>query len=175
LILLPEPTAPTTPLPSRPVPGPDPSAVSHIDTALSALGARADRVAVTLAFRSDLASLAALERALSAARCPWFGVDLDAVAVARDAWGIDEIFSRLGPLVRHVRARDAVTGTDQRTRPAVVGRGSVAWEALLANLDDAGYRGWVTIDPLELPDRAAGAVAGAAFVRSLVSPSSPRS
>ncbi|MDB5300253.1 MAG: hypothetical protein JWO87_1916, partial [Phycisphaerales bacterium] len=34
------------------------------------------------------------------------------------------------------------------------------WGSLLANLDAADYRGWITIDPTELPDRNAAAVAG---------------
>jgi sugar phosphate isomerase/epimerase len=172
LLILPEPATTPQPAESRPVPGPtaapDPALISHVDTALSALGVRADRLGVTLAFRSDLASFAALDRALAAAACPWFGVDLDPVAILRDGWSSDEIFSRLGHLIRHVRARDAVVGSDRRTRPAVIGQGSVSWEELLSNLDAAGYRGWLTIDPLELPDRPAAAVAGAKHLRTLL-------
>ncbi|MDB5172196.1 MAG: hypothetical protein JWN51_969, partial [Phycisphaerales bacterium] len=128
--------------------------------ALSEIGRLADRYSVVVAFRSDLASLAALERAVAQAACPWFGIDFDPVAVLRDEWEMDETFSRLGALVRHVRGRDAVKGADRRTRPAVVGQGDTDWGTLLANLDAADYHGWITIDPTELPDRNAGAVAG---------------
>jgi sugar phosphate isomerase/epimerase len=138
---------------------PDPAFVSQVDGALAELGRRADRYGVTIAFRSELASYAALERALRSAGCPWFGVDLDPVSVLRDEWDLDELFSRLGPLVRHVRARDAVVGADRRTRPAVVGNGSVSWGQLLSNLESLGYAGWITVDPTELPDRVAAAVA----------------
>jgi sugar phosphate isomerase/epimerase len=141
--------------------------VAQVDAALAELGGRADRLGVTIAFRSDLASLAALERALSAAACPWFGIDLDPVALLRDEWTADEAFSRLGTLVRHVRGRDAVLGADRRTRPAVIGQGSTNWGELLADLDSAGYRGWITIDPLELPDRARAAGAGASYLRGV--------
>ena len=151
---------------SRPVPGPDPALLAQVDAALFELCARADRVGVTLALRSELSSFAALDRAMTAARCPWFGVDLDPVAILRDAWTADEIFSRFGSLIRHVRARDATAGSDRRTRPSIIGQGSTNWDELLSNLDSAGYRGWLTIDPLELNDRVAGATAGAKRLES---------
>jgi sugar phosphate isomerase/epimerase len=138
---------------------PDPAFVSQVDGALSELGRRADRYGVVLAFRSELASFAALERALQKSACPWFGVDLDPVMMLRDEWDADEVFSRFGNQVRHVRARDATRGASRRTKPAVVGKGAVNWGELLANLDQAGYAGWMTVDPLELPDRVAAAIA----------------
>jgi sugar phosphate isomerase/epimerase len=165
LIIIPEAAPAPTPSGEPPRPGPNPALLAQIDSALAELGARADRVGVTLAFRSDLASFAALERALAAARCPWFGIDLDPVAILHEAWSHDEIFSRLGSLIRHVRARDAVVGADRRTKPMPIGRGSTNWSELLAALDAAGYRGWLTVDSLELPDRPAAAVAGAEAIR----------
>jgi len=154
--------------PAEPISGPsDPDATGSIDAALHEIGKRADRYGVMIAFRSDLASLAALERAIKTASCPWFGVDLDPVAIIRDAWAIDEVFSRVGGLIAHVRGRDAVRGADRRTRPASIGRGSVNWGALMVNLDEAGYQNWLTIDSLELQDRAAAAQAGLDYVRKL--------
>jgi sugar phosphate isomerase/epimerase len=130
--------------------------MSAVDSAMFELGRRADRYGVTLAFRTDLASFAAIQRALAAAACPWFGLDLDPAAVLRDAWSTDEVFSRLGPLIRHVRARDALAA-GARTRPAIVGQGNVNWDELFTALDDTGYRGWITTDPIELPERATAA------------------
>jgi sugar phosphate isomerase/epimerase len=167
LIIIPSAAAATQPQGEPARPGPDPAVVSHVDTALAALGALTDRIGVILAFRSDLASFAALDRALAAAACPSFGVDFDPVALLRDAWDRDEIFSRFGALIRHVRARDALVGSDRRTRPAPIGRGSTDWPALLAAIDAAGYAGWLGIDPTELPDRAAAAAAGAKFLSSV--------
>jgi len=165
LIIIPD-LSPTPPVEeSRPTTGPDPKLVAQVDAALAELGTRADRVGATIAFRSDLSSFAAIDRALSAAACPWFGIDLDLVAVLRDDWSLDEIFSQLGSLIRHVRGRDATVGSDRRTRPVTIGQGSTNWGELLTALDSSGYRGWITIDPLELTDRARSAVAGAEFIR----------
>jgi sugar phosphate isomerase/epimerase len=152
----PEPAAagPTTMSPA------DQALAAQVDAVLIELGIRADRFGVTLAFRSDLSPLAALERAIAKAACPWFGVDLDPVAILRDEWPIDELFSRLGPLIRHARARDATKGSGGRTSPAVIGQGSTNWDELLSNLDASGYHGLVTIDPMELADRVGAAVAG---------------
>jgi sugar phosphate isomerase/epimerase len=168
LILLPNFAEPAPPPPAaeRPI---DARFAAQVDSVMLELGARADRIGVSVAFRSDLASFAALERVLNAARCPWFGVDLDPVAMLSDAWEEDEIFSRLGALIRHVRGRDALGGTDRRTKPAMIGHGDTEWEPLLGNLDAAGYHGWITIDSMELNDRKQAAIAGRKHLRSLLS------
>ena len=145
---------------------PDAAFVSQVDGALAELGRRADRYGVMVSFRSELASFAALGRALDQARCPWFGVDLDPVSVLRDEWEMDEVFSRLGSSIRHVRARDAVRGADRRTKPAVVGKGDVNWGQLLSNLEGAGYAGWLTADPIEHRDRLAAATAARTHIMS---------
>ncbi|HWE04467.1 MAG TPA: TIM barrel protein [Tepidisphaeraceae bacterium] len=160
LLILPSmssaPPAPAEPAP----PPPDPAFVDQLDAALAEIGQRADRYSVVLAIRSDLASFAAIERALKAASCPWFGLDLDPASVLRDEWELDEVFSKFGDWVRHVRGRDATAGPDRRTRPAVVGAGNTDWGVLLADLEACGYHGWITLDPTELTDRIGAADAG---------------
>lgn len=167
LILLPEPVTPAVSQPATRTPAPDPAFVGQVDGALAELAARADRYSVVLAFRSELSSFAALDDCLRRVRCPWFGLDLDPVSVLRDEWPMDEILSRLGGIVRHVRGRDAVSGADRRTKPAPLGRGDTNWPHLLASLDDAAYAGWVTVDPVELPDRTAAAASGLAELRKV--------
>ena len=166
IILLPESIAP--PKAEAPAsPPPDPALVAQIDAALGELGAKADRYSVILAFRSELSSFAAIEESLRRVRCPWFGIDLDPVAVLRDEWPMDEVFSRLGGFVRHVLGRDATRGSDRRTKPAIIGRGDTSWGDLLASLDGAGYACWLTIDPVELSDRRGAAIAGHGYLRKL--------
>lgn len=167
LILIPEPVerAPK----AEPSPPPDPAFVAQVQSALAEVGARADRYNVMIAFSSTLASFAALHQAVQSVRCPWFGIDLDPVAVLRDAQTRDQILSASGPLIRHVRARDAVVGEDKRTKPAPVGRGDTKWTDLLTLLDEGGYTGFITLDPSELSDRGAAAVSGAKYLRLLAS------
>jgi sugar phosphate isomerase/epimerase len=165
IIVPPRPAAPVMPTASSPAP--DPNQASQVDGAMKELGAAADRFGVTVALRSELSSLASLEQALRGAGCPWFGVDLDPVVVLRDEWPLGEAMSRLGVLIRHVRGRDATRGLDRRTAPAAIGGGSTDWRELLNALDAAGYQGWLTIDPVDLPDRRAGAMAGLRHLRGL--------
>lgn len=167
VILLPESFAAPMPPAAPASPPPDPAFVSQVDAALGELGAIADRYSVVLAFRTELSSFAAIDDALRRVRCPWFGIDFDPVAALRDEWPMDEIFSRLGALIRHVRGREAIGGANRRTQPAVIGRGDTKWGELLANLDGAGYAGWITVDPVELADRKAAAGEGLKHLRSL--------
>jgi len=166
LLIIPSPAPVAAPV--RIAQDPDPALAPGIDRALAELGERADRYSIAVAFRSELAGFDALHRALRAADCAWFGIDLDPVAILRDDWTIDEIFSRLGTMIRHVRGRDAILGTDRRTKPSVIRRGSVQWDQLLHRLDEADYHGWITLDPLDLPDPAAAALSGAASLRNLL-------
>jgi sugar phosphate isomerase/epimerase len=138
-----------------------------VDPALSELGRRADRYGVMVALRGELSPLESLRRALTAAACPWFGVDLDPAALLREDQPAAHWFDRLGSLIRHVRGRDALLGENHRTRPTVIGKGSVDWRQLLRLLQDAGFTGWISIDPLELTDRRAGALAGLRYLRSI--------
>jgi sugar phosphate isomerase/epimerase len=144
------------------------TAAATLDAALFELGRRADRHGVVVAFRSELAAFAAIDRAMKSVACPWFGIDLDPVAMLIDEWSEDEIFSRIGGLIRHVRGRDAVAGADRRIKPAAMGTGSVDWRRLVAGLEGAGFRGWITIDPMDLSNRSAAAVAGLAQLRSVI-------
>jgi hypothetical protein len=158
LIIIPE-TAPVQSVVESSPPY-DPKFVSQVNAALAEIGSRADRYSVILALSSSLASFASLNESISAARCPWFGINLDPVAILRDEWAIDEVFSTVGGLIRHVRVKDALLGDDKRTKPTAVGIGSTDWPLLLARLDEAGYSGFLTVDPMELNDRATAASVG---------------
>lgn len=136
------------------------------DTALREIGARADRHGIIIALRASLANFAALERAIAASRCPWLGVELDTQSILADDWSMDEVFSRLAPLLRHVRAKDGLRGSARRVQSTGLGDGQVDWPMLLANLDASSYGGFVTIDTTDLTDRRTAAVSGLSFLKS---------
>jgi sugar phosphate isomerase/epimerase len=140
---------------------------AEVDAVMAELGRRADRYGVMVALRSELSPVASLHRAVTAAACPWFGIDLDPVALLQDEWTAAQTFERLAGLIRHVRGRDALVGENRRTRPAAIGKGSVDWRQLLQLLDEAGFGGWISIDPLELNDRRPGAAEGLRYLKSV--------
>lgn len=156
-------TAP--PPPVAPMAEVDPAWASAVSVAMAAIAGVADRFGTVLAFRSELSSLAALNRAVRGPACPWFGVDLDPVSMLRDGITADETFDLLGDLVRHVRGRDASSGAERRTKPQSIGRGDTRWDALLADLDGVGYHGFLTLDPTELADRPTAACAGLKYLK----------
>jgi sugar phosphate isomerase/epimerase len=140
---------------------------SPADSALAEIGRRADRYGITVALRTELSPLSAIERALRAADCQWLGIDMDPAGLLRDSWDADQAFSSLGRHTKHVRARDAVVGSSHLCKPVPIGQGSTDWAALLQRLNNSDYHGWLTIDPTDLPDRPAAARSGLAYLRSL--------
>jgi sugar phosphate isomerase/epimerase len=146
---------------------PDPAGFAAVDTAFTEIAQRADRFSVAVAISSELSSFAAIDRALKRFDARHMAVDLDAVAIVRDRWSLDEILSAVGPRIRHVRLRDAVVGADRRTSAVPIGRGSVPLGAMLSGLLDGGYTGMCTIDTMELADRWAAAAAARTMLSTL--------
>ncbi len=168
LLILPEPTTPVEPEPEPVATKIDPALVSHWQQVMAQLGEIADRYGAMLAMGSTLSSYASLASLIKQVNCPWFGIDFDPSLLLRDEWSLGELFDDAGPLMRHVRARDAVKGDDRRTKPAIVGRGDVAWRDVLQTLDDADYTGTITLEPAELNDPHAGAIAGLKQLTAIV-------
>jgi sugar phosphate isomerase/epimerase len=165
-LILPEPVAaPVAPTPAVPR---DLVAEAALDGALIELGRRADRYGVPLALRSELGALASIHRAMDAARCPLFFLDLDPVAVLRDEWDLEQTLAGFAGRIAHVRARDARKGTQSRTQPVPLGQGDARVSEVLRSLDDAHYPGPVTLDPTELPNRQQEARSGLAYLRSQI-------
>lgn len=158
----------------RPIPAEppaDPAELARwpaIEQAVTEIARLADRYSVHIAFASELSSLASLHRTVSTAGCPWLGIDLDPVAVLRDRWDMSKVIAEAGSLVLHIRGRDALKGSGGRTQPTPIGRGTTDWETLLAMLDEGAFRGWLSVDTLDLPDRAAHARRALGYLRALV-------
>lgn len=160
VLILPEVSTPIEPEPPVMPTRIDPAISAHWQQALAQLGEIADRYGQVLALSSSLSSVASLESLLKQVECPWFGVDLDTSMILKDAMSLDETFDVLGERIRHVRARDATQGEDRRTKPAIVGKGDVPWRDVLGALDGSGFSAAMTLDPAELNDPQAGAIAG---------------
>lgn len=169
LLILPDPVDPNAPpepeaLPLTKI---DPALVNHWQQAMAALAEITDRYGLLLAIGTSLSSYASLVSLVTAARCPWFGIDFDTSGLVRDEWTLDDFFDTAALMIHQVRARDAVGGEDRRTKPAVIGRGDVPWRTVLQSLDAAGYAGPITIDPTDLPEPGAAAIAGLKQLRAI--------
>ena len=109
------------------------------------LGEIADRYRTTVAFSTRCRELRRVARLSCRWPCPWFGVDLDPVAILGHRRTSDEIFSR-SARSSVTSAHDAVRGADRRTKAVEIGRGNVNWQELFQSLEGAGYHGCVTTD-----------------------------
>lgn len=158
-------------IPMPPEPPADPAELAQwpaVEQALAEIGKLADRYNLHLALSSELSALPSLHRAVSTAACPWIGIDLDPVAILRDRWDLTKVISEAGSLLLHIRGRDALKGSGGRTQPTAVGRGTTDWQHLLDLLDEGAFRGWISIDTLDLPDRVAHARKAADYLRMIV-------
>jgi len=141
-----------------------------IQQAVTEIARIADHMGQRVALSSELSSMESLGQLLAAANCPLMGLELDPVAVLSDRWDMSKTLSRLGTLVLEVRGRDALKGASGRTQSTPIGRGSVNWEELLHLLDEGAFKGWLTVDPLTLPDRADQARRAATYFAALLRP-----
>jgi sugar phosphate isomerase/epimerase len=164
VLLLPE--APPTPAKPAVVPPPPDPAWSEVTAALVELGRRADRYGALVAFRSSLASLAAVHHLLATTRCPLFGLDYDPVAVLQDDWDADRVLAAFAGRIWHLRARDGRRGHGGRTQPTVLGEGDTRLPELLRGLDAAGFSGPKVVDPVDLTDRPSAAATGLEVLRA---------
>lgn len=81
------------------------------------------------------------------------GVNFDPAAfLAADDEPVDAL-RRLHSSILHVQVRDALRDIDGGNREVPVGRGEVAWDELLALLDEADYRGWFSIERTQGDDK----------------------
>ena len=160
-----------TDIPMPPEPPADPAELAQwpaVEQALDEIGKLADRYSLHLALSSELSTLASLHRAVSTAACPWIGIDLDPVAILRDRWDLAKVISEAGSLLLHIRGRDALKGSGGRTQPTAVGRGTTDWQHLLDLLDEGAFRGWISVDTLDLADRVAHARRATEYLRMII-------
>jgi sugar phosphate isomerase/epimerase len=81
------------------------------------------------------------------------GIDFDPSVIAVAGEKPHDVYRQQHRLVFHVLGRDAVKDLDGGSTEVPVGRGEVDWVEFLPLLDEANYRGWVTVNRTQGSDR----------------------
>jgi sugar phosphate isomerase/epimerase len=145
----------------------DPRFAALVDV-LSGLGAFGDRVGARLALQTGSESGAQLARLLAALPDQTVGVDLHPSGLIHHGHDPAEAVAALGRHVLHVHACDAVRDLSRGQAIDVeIGRGAADLPALLGQLEEFNYRGWVTIECQNAADPVGEMANAVAFLRSL--------
>ncbi len=145
----------------------DPSFAALVEV-LSGLGAFGDRVGARLAAQTGSESGAALRRLLDAVPYETVGVDLHPSGLIHHGHDPAESVAKLGHRMLHVHACDAVRDSSRNQVINVeLGRGAADIPALLGQLEEFNYRGWVTVECPNSADPVGEAANAVAFLRSL--------
>jgi sugar phosphate isomerase/epimerase len=145
----------------------DPRFAALVDV-LSGLGAFGDRVGARLALQTGSESGAQLARLLAALPDQTVGVDLHPSGLIHHGHDPAEAVAALGRHVLHVHACDAVRDPARgQVIDVEIGRGAADLPALLGQLEEFNYRGWVTIERQNAADPLGEMANAVAFLRSL--------
>jgi sugar phosphate isomerase/epimerase len=127
-----------------------------------------ERVGARLALQTVDVSPADLLRLIKAVPEHSVGLDLHPSGLLAGGYSPAEAAERLGAHVLHVHACDAVRGAGPRGTVAVeLGRGEADFPAILGQLTEFDYRGWVTIERRESADRMTEIGNAVAYLRAL--------
>jgi sugar phosphate isomerase/epimerase len=114
---------------------------------LSGIGAYGERVGARLAAQTGSESGADLARLLAALPEQTIGVDLHPAGLIHHGHSPSDAIVALGTNILHVHACDAVRDFSRgQVIDAELGRGAADFPALLGQLEEFNYRGWVTIE-----------------------------
>lgn len=135
---------------------------------LSGLGAYGDRVGARLAAQTGSESGPHLARLLAAVPDQTIGVDLHPGGLIHHGDDPAEAVAALGRHVLHVHACDAVRDLARsQVIDVELGRGAADLPAVLGQLEEFNYRGWVTIECPNSADPVAEMANAVAFLRTL--------
>ncbi len=135
---------------------------------LAGLGAYGDRVGSRLAAQTGRETGLQLGRLLEAVPDQTIGIDLHPSALIHHGHSPAEAVAELGRHVLHVHACDAVRDLSRgQVLDVELGRGAADLPALLGQLEEYNYRGWVTIECPNSVDPVTDAANAVAFLRSL--------
>ena len=108
--------------------------------------AQALGVDIVLETHDGLSSAHRMAAVLNRLPDPHLGAVWDVLHPTRVGETPEEVWSLIGPRVRHVHFKDARRGADGRWRAVLDGEGDVPLRACLRLLRDAGYGGWITLE-----------------------------
>lgn len=135
---------------------------------LAGLGAYGDRVGARLAVQTGENSGQELARLMEALSERTVGVDLHPARLIHHGHDPAETVAAVGDRILHVHACDAVRDLSRgRVIDVELGRGVADLPVLLGQLEEFGYRGWVTVECPNASDPVSEAGDAVAFVRSL--------
>jgi len=135
---------------------------------LEDLGRYGQRAGTMLAAETGTESGEELARLLTALPEGALGVDLNPANLLLGGFSPQEAAAVLGRWITHVHVSDAVGGRAPGTgRPAAVGQGDADFPALLATLEEQGYRGYYTVQQQKAADPVAEISRAIAYLRRM--------
>lgn len=132
---------------------------------LNDLARHANRIGTVLAITPTNDSADALAELLATVTEGPIGVNFDPASFVMSGRHAVDAFRTLHSGVNHVTIRDGLQEVDGGGVEVPVGRGEVEWDELLALLDEAPYRGWLTIDRTSGEDQLGDVVRAAQYLR----------
>jgi sugar phosphate isomerase/epimerase len=135
---------------------------------LGELGRHGSRAGALLAAETGTESGEDLARLLAELPEGTIGVDLNPANLVAGGFSPVEAVEALGPSVLHVHATDAVrdSATGRGTQVSL-GEGTIDYPALLAALDELGYRGYFTVTHHTADDPAEAVAEAIRYLRDL--------
>jgi sugar phosphate isomerase/epimerase len=139
-----------------------------LTASLTALGAHGERVGARIAAQTGSESGEQLKQLIEALPEQAIGVDFHPNGLILQGHSPQEAIVDLGPWVVHVHACDAVRNLSGGQGAEVeLGRGMAEFPSLLGQLEEFGYRDWVTIERHDSVDPIAEVGNAIAYLREL--------
>ena len=134
---------------------------------LNDIARHGNRVGATLAITPTRDSAADLKTLLEQITDGLVGINFDPAVFAMNGRDAVAAFRELHSQVLHITARDGLRDIDGSGQETALGRGEVDWLELLALLQEAEYRGWITIDRTAGEDKSADAARAIQFLQNV--------
>ncbi len=95
------------------------------------------------------------------------GINLDPALLVTSGLSPVSVFRELAEFVNHITIRDAVSDLDGTFIEVPVGRGDVAWDELLALIQEAEFQGWLTVVRTQGDDKSGDLSRAVRFIRTV--------